>query len=75
MLDVKNNFRGMYRDLKCRACNKKDETQEHILSECQTIHKDNDTKVTKESLFSKEVKELKVTANKVTKIMDILCKD
>ncbi len=75
MLDVKNNFRGMYRDLNCRACKVKDETQEHILSECLIIHTDNETKVTKENLFSKELKELRVTANKVTKIMDILCKD
>ncbi len=31
MIDVKNNFRGKYPDIKCRGCNNENETQTHVL--------------------------------------------
>jgi hypothetical protein len=45
MLDVKNNYRNKYRDLVCRGCGKQDETQQHVLEECETIHQNNTIQV------------------------------
>ena len=42
MLHVKNNYKNVYRDLTCRACQKENKTQEHILETCPDIQ--NDTK-------------------------------
>ena len=72
MLDVKNNYRGKYSTNICRLCNMAEETQEHILEQCKTIHKDITTTVKKHELFSKIIEELKQTVKKITRIMTIL---
>ena len=40
MLHVKNNYKNAYKDLTCRACQKENETQEHVLATCPAIHND-----------------------------------
>ena len=45
MLDVKNNFRGKYKDTKCRKCTETVESQEHVLETCTGIHDDDTTKI------------------------------
>ena len=37
MLDIKGNFKNKYQNQTCRLCNLHDETQEHILTQCQVI--------------------------------------
>ena len=39
MTNVKTNFKGKFENLECRACEKEDETQKHIL-ECQILNKE-----------------------------------
>ena len=69
MLDIKNNFRGKYRDLKCRACGEEDETQEHVLGRCRGIHREDKTRVENEEIFSEDITELKDTAGKIRRIL------
>ena len=69
MIDTKNNFRGKYNDLVCRACKLEVETQDHILEKCQTIHTADVTKVTTIDVFDDDVPNLRNTANKITDIM------
>jgi hypothetical protein len=72
MLDTKNNFRGKYTDIKCRACGIEKETQEHVLERCPNIHKDENNRVTTQDIFSEDVEELKRTAKKIASTIDIL---
>ena len=72
MLDVKNNNRGKYNDIKCRKCDAETETQEHILQECPGIHKDDSTKVTTNDIFQDEHTKLRTTIEKIICIMKIL---
>ena len=72
MLGVKNNFRNKTDDLKCRACKVSDETQAHVLKECQAIHHNDSLKVNKEDLSTKDIKTLKQVSSKIEKIMTIL---
>ena len=51
----------------CRGCGKEEETQQHILEECSNIHKQENTKVTKEDIFTEE--KLKNTAKRINEIM------
>ena len=69
MLDVKNNFRGKYNNLRCRGCGTEDETQEHILNECNKIHNDQQTKVTNDCIFDENPNRLKRVAFKIDNIM------
>ena len=64
MLDVKNNYRNKYRDILCRGCGKQDETQQHVLEECETIHQNNQTRVTIHNIFTENIENLKETAKK-----------
>jgi hypothetical protein len=72
MLDVKNNFRGKYTELKCRACGNADETQEHILEKCNSIHKDPGTKIPKEDIFTEDPTILQTTTKKIQWILNKL---
>ena len=65
MLDIKNNFRNKYPDVKCRACNNENETQEHVLETCQSLHQDPSNKVSKKDIFEEDPSALQVTANKI----------
>ena len=69
MLDIKNNYRGKYTDLVCRGCGKKEETQQHILEECEGIHENNNTKTTMDDIFTEDIEKLKNTVKKINKII------
>ncbi len=73
MLDIKNNFRNKYADLICRACGLKDETQEHVMNECQEIHKNNSGTVSLEDIFQQDPKKLAKTLEKIIRIVTQLC--
>jgi len=74
MLEVKNNYRNMYINVICRGCGKEEETQQHILQECNGLHKTEETKVTKEDIFTENTETLKITAKKTKNIMTKLQK-
>ena len=69
MLDVKNNFRGKYKDTKCQKCPENIETQEHVLETCHGIHTDPSTKITTNEIFENDTKKLKTTSTKITNIL------
>jgi hypothetical protein len=60
----------MHKDAKCRGCGADSESQEHILEECPTIHKDGNSKVTKEELFDNmlNTEQMKDLAGKIKTI-------
>ena len=58
MLRVKHNYRKMFPDTKCRACNMEEETQEHILEACTRIDRKNAGKITIEDIFEEEPKKI-----------------
>ena len=76
MIDVKNNFRGKYANLTCRGCSQNKETQNHVLAECQGIHKDNTTKIEIEEIFddTNDASQLKITATKIKNVIQELNK-
>jgi len=72
MLDIKNNFRNKYPSLKCRRCDAADETQEHVLETCKSLHPDPSHSVKKEEIFSNNPVELRETARKIAITMEKL---
>ena len=72
MFPAKNNFRQAHSDNNCRFCKNTVETQEHILSECTTLHTENTTKVTNEDIFAvnSTTQTTKQTANKLQAILE-----
>ena len=75
MMNVMNNYKGKYKDIKCRLCKEEDETQEHILSRCRVLYSSHSTgleKVTKEELFTENVTRLRQTARKIGKTIEMM---
>ena len=68
MLKIKDNYRQRHiNDPVCRACGQQTETQTHVLNDCETIHKDQNSRVQQDEIFAQDVEELKLTANKQQK--------
>ena len=65
MIKVKGNYKNGHRNLKCRVCVEKPETQQHILTECEKLHPDASTKATSDNLFTEDPETLKKTALKI----------
>ena len=74
MLVVKNNFRGKYKDIKCRKCTETIESQEHVLETCTGIHDDDTTKININDIFYSNPTNLKATAKQLTKMLEKLNK-
>ena len=74
MFDVKRNFKGKYRNLKCRLCKQKEETQDHIFFECSHNKIDREKKFTIEDLFQNDnldkLKQVARTLSKVSKLLE-----
>ena len=70
--EVKVNFRGKYDNLECRACDKEEESQQHILV-CQVLdRKNNFEEIEYEKLFNGTVSEKLKVAQKFKENLDIL---
>ena len=72
MLEIKENYKNMYKNnMKCRACGLFDETQIHVMNQCQKLHTDNSTKV-----FNAEINHQcnVIVKDAVEKIQDIIQK-
>lgn len=79
MIKVKNNFRSHFEnrrngpnDIKCRACNQDNETQHHILNECNVIHRNENLKTDENEYFSENIVTVRKAAKKIIKIMEKL---
>ena len=70
MLPVKKNFRNQYKDTICKGCNAEIETQNHVLSECSSLHKDQQTQVQKQDFFSEDTNTLKKAAHNIQSILN-----
>ena len=72
MLKVKMNYKKGQKDLSCRICKKTEETQHHILEECEDLHQEETTKVTKLDLFNEGIQHLREVAKRIQTIMNKL---
>ena len=72
MIKVKGNYKNGHQNLTCRLCGIPEESQTHILEECQVMHPDESNKVSKHQLFSEDTDALRLTAGKVDKILERL---
>ena len=70
MIKIKGNYKNGHRDLKCRVCKQEEETQTHILEKCPIIHRNSNTIVTKEQIFSGDADTLRETSKKIMEILD-----
>ena len=74
MLDIKENFRGKYKDNLCRGCNATIETQAHVLYECTVIHKEEATKVALDDIFTEDMEKMKKASANIIRVLSILTK-
>ena len=72
MLKVKGNYKNGHSDLMCRMCKNQEETQTHILDECQAIHKSDASKVPIHLLFSEDTGTLRQVAKNLETINNLL---
>ena len=68
MLGIKDNYRNKYDNTTCRLCNQSEETQKHILAECEEIKKEK-LEIQKTTLFSRSKYIQKENAEKIRKIV------
>ena len=69
MIKVKTNYKNMYTNTICRGCGLKEETQQHVLEECTSIHTQDNLITTTNQLFSNDPTTTKPTANKLTTLL------
>jgi hypothetical protein len=72
MIEVKSNYKGKYNNLNCRFCGGNQETQKHILEECQQINRNEYNIITEKEIFSEDLTENIQTAEKIHKIRKLL---
>ena len=72
MLEVKNNYKNKYTSTECRKCKQTTETQEHILTECMSIHTNCENKVNMAIIYSDNITQLKEETCKIKNIMKML---
>ena len=71
MLMVKCNYKNGHRDLTCRACGKNEETQTHVLEECEKINEE-ERPVTKEMIFTENAVKLAEISKLITKRIEVV---
>ena len=69
MIKVKTNYKNMYTNTICRGCGLKEETQQHVLEECTSIHTQENLITPTNQLFSNDPTTTKPTANKLTTLL------
>ena len=65
MLPTKNNYRNMYKNNTCRACEAEIETQQHVLEECAVLHLVGDNKVYPNEIFNEAAITLKDVSTRI----------
>ena len=71
MIKVKANYKNGNENLVCRLCKKEQETQQHILEECEIINQKVE-KATKDMVFDENVDELRKTAKIIENRLQML---
>lgn len=69
MIKIKTNYKNAHNNTTCRMCKSQEETQQHILNECQALHTDNTTKIDPKDLFTQNKHSLNEIAIKIEKIL------
>ena len=72
MLNAKMNYKGKYKNLKCRFCKETEETQVHILDECKEINRAKYPKTHTKEIFNENITVLKETAKKLREMEKLL---
>ena len=73
MLDIKANYKNKYKpNLQCSVCKKEIEDQNHIFEKCEKIHRENETRISKDDLYNEDIKEIRNTGNKIKEILRII---
>ena len=72
MIKVKGNYKNGHPDLLCRMCKIEEETQGHVLDECQALHPNDAIKVPISSLFNEDTDTLRQIAKNLEKITEKL---
>ena len=68
MLSTKGNYKGMYKeDLKCRFCGNKEESQTHVLEECNQIDRHEYGIIKREVIFTEDITILRKAAETLEK--------
>ena len=76
MLNVKDNYRNRYKNsLECRACGQANETQPHILRECQILHAKGESEILTTDIFTENPTSLKATVKKLERLIADLAAD
>ena len=76
MLNVKDNYRNRYKNsLECRACGQANETQPHILRECQILHAKGESEILTTDIFTENPTSLKATVKKLERLLADLAAD
>ncbi len=54
MIECKGNYKNKYKDknLNCRFCEITEESQNHVLKECNKLHRSEQTKITTDEIFN-----------------------
>ena len=65
MTKVKGNYKNINEPGPCRACKKEQETQEHILEECESLVNNEEEKIKKTEIFSEDINSLVRTAKRI----------
>ena len=74
MIKVRSNYKNGNKEHKCRLCKNHEETQQHVMEECEKIN-EKCQKVTKDMIFNENIKELRKTAILIESRMEILEKE
>ena len=69
MLEVKANYKNKYPDKACRVCHQEEETQDHVLQQCE---KRDTPRTTREEIFSENTDTLRRAAEKIQVTMNLL---
>ena len=65
MLQAKKNYKGKYKEMKCRFCKIQEETQIHLLQECNSMNREKYPEITIEDIFTEDTPKLKQVAKKL----------
>ncbi len=55
MLKIKSNYKNEYKNKKCRTYKTMPDIQRHKVGECESLHQDNTTNITKDDVFQEEI--------------------
>ena len=70
MIKVKGNYKNGHQNHICRICGTAEETQQHILKECEGLPSNDYTPIENDRLFSEDAEDLQIVAQEIDKKLD-----